>query len=206
MTTVIEAEKIIVPPLTRKKFCADEVYKMMEAGILPEESGWELINGEIIHRMPIGSKHASIVRILEKYFERNFGDRLIVSGQNPVHLDEHNEPEPDIALLKPRDDFYAENHPIPTDVLLVIEVSDSTIEYDREIKKKLYAEAGIVEFWLVNLKQNTIETYTNPSNGIYYQMQIFERDQEIQSKNIPDLTLAVSEILREEIAKNNTED
>lgn len=205
MTTVVEVEKIVIPPLTRKKFCTDEVYKMMEIGILPEESGWELINGEIIHRMTIGSKHASVVRRLEKYLERNFGDRAIVSVQDPIHIDKHNEPEPDIALLRPRDDFYADNHPTPEDVLLLIEVADSTVEYDREIKKSLYAEAGIVEFWLVNLKQNTIETFTNPSNGIYYQMRIFGRGQTIQSRSLPDLALAASGILGEETAENSTE-
>ncbi len=176
---------------------------MMEIGILPEESGWELIDGEIIHRMSIGSKHASIVRKLEKFLERGFGNQVMVSGQNPIHIDEYNEPEPDIALLKLREDFYAENHPTPQDILLVIEVSDSTIEYDREIKKTLYAEAGIIEFWLINLKQNTIETYFNPANGTYYQMQIFERGQTLQSKNLPDLSLAVSEILGGEITESD---
>lgn len=205
MTTVVELEKIETPPLTRKKFCVDEVYKMMEIGILPEESGWELIGGEIIHRMSIGSKHTSKVKRLNRLVSTVIGDKAIVSIQDPIHIDEHNEPEPDIALLKPREDFYEENHPTPQDILLVIEVSDPTIEYDREIKKALYAEAGIVKFWLINLKQNTIETYFSPANGTYYQMQIFERGQTLQSKNLPDLSLAVSEILGEEITESDRE-
>ncbi len=204
MTTLVDVEKIPNPPVTRKKFRSDEVYKMMEIGILPEESGWELIDGEIIHRMPIGSKHAAVVRKLEKYLERNFGDRLIISGQNPIQIDEHNEPEPDIALLVPQDDFYAEAHPTAKDVLLVIEVSDSTLEYDRDIKKNIYAEAGISEFWLVNLQKNTIETFWNPTSGDYYEMRIFEQSETIQSKNIEYLTLPVSEILGENIINSET--
>lgn len=194
MTVIAELETIPNPPLMRKRFRTDEVYQMVEAGILPEESGWELIHGEIIHRMTIGSRHASIVRKLEKYLERNFGDFVMISGQNPIHIDEHNEPEPDIALLKPRDDFYAESHPAPEDVLLVIEVSDSTVDFDREVKKAIYAEAGIKEFWLINLKETTVETFSNPSNGTYYQMRIFGRGETVQTKNIEGISLEVSEI------------
>ena len=205
MTVNAEVEKIPNPPLMRKKFRTDEVYQMMEMGILPEESGWELIEGEIIHRMTIGSKHASIVRKLEKYLERNFGDFVMISGQNPIHIDEHNEPEPDIALLKPREDFYAENHPVPEDVLLVVEVSDSTVDFDREVKKTIYAEAGIGEFWLVNLKQNTVETYSNPSNGTYYQMRIFERGEIVQTKNIDGVAVEVNKIFGEDTAESGME-
>jgi Uma2 family endonuclease len=129
---------------------------------------------------------------------------LIISGQNPIQIDEHNEPEPDIALLVPRDDFYAEAHPTAKDVLLVIEVSDSTLEYDRDIKKNIYAEAGISEFWLVNLKKNTIETFWNPTDGDYYEMRIFEQSETIQSRNIEYLTLPVSEILGEDLINSET--
>ena len=205
MTAKSEVEKIPNPPLMRKKFRTDEVYQMMEIGILPEESGWELIDGEIIHRMTIGSRHASIVRRLEKSLERNFGDFVMVSGQNPIHIDEHNEPEPDIALLKPREDFYAEKHPAPDDVLLVIEVSDSTLEYDRETKKNLFAEAGIKEFWLINLRDNTIETYSDPSKGIYYQMQIFGRGEIVRSKNNDKISLEVNKIFGENTTESEME-
>lgn len=195
MTTVVELEKIDAPVLMRKKFCTKDIYKMMEVGILPEESGWELLDGEIIHRMSIGSRHASVVRKLEKYFERNFGDSMIISGQNPIHIDEYNEPEPDIALLSPRNDFYAKSHPIPQDVLLLIEVSDSTVKYDREIKKALYAEAEIVEFWLVNLIENTIECYSSPKNGNYRLVKIVGTDEVAESVSVENLSLQVDEIL-----------
>jgi Uma2 family endonuclease len=205
MTLNAEVEKIPNPPLMRKKFRTDEVYQMMEIGILPEESGWELIDGEIIHRMTIGSKHAAIVKKLNRIFTRVFEDEVIISIQDPIHIDEYNEPEPDIALLKPRDDFYAKQHPEPKDVLLVIEISDSTLNYDREVKKEIYAEAGIDEFWLINLKLNTVETYSNPSNGTYYQMRIFERGEIIQAKNIAGVSLEVNKIFGEPTAESEME-
>lgn len=195
MTTVIELEKTDAPVLTRKKFCTDEIYKMMEIGILPEASGWELIDGEIIHRISIGSRHAATVKRLNKILTNSVGNRAIVSVQDPIHVDNHNEPEPDIALLKPSEDFYAESHPIPKDVLLLIEVSRSTIRYDREIKKTLYAEAEVFEFWLVNLAENTIECYSSPKNGYYRLTKIVGTGETVESILIENLTLKVDEIL-----------
>lgn len=194
MTTNTDLERVS-RTATPKRFSVADFRKMTEIGILPEESGWEIIDGYLIDKMPIGTKHASVVRKLEKFFERNFGDKAIISGQNPIHLDEYNEPEPDVALLKLRADFYAESHPTPADVLLLVEVSDSTLEYDRETKKNLYAEAGIAEFWLVNLKNDTIEVYAHPKNGNYYSARILEPGETIESAAVEDLTLALNEIL-----------
>jgi Uma2 family endonuclease len=168
---------------------------MMEIGILPEESGWELINGEIIHRMSIGNKHAGTVNKLNQLLVILLGREIVVAIQNPIHIDEYNEPEPDIALLKPRNDFYAERHPLPEDILLLIEVSDSTLKYDREIKKTLYAEAGILEFWLINLTENTIECHSLPKNGGYRLIKTVGIGETINSILIENLTLTVDEIL-----------
>ena len=195
MTTVVELEKTEVSVLTRKKFCTDEVYKMMEIGILSEESGWELINGEIIHRMSIGSKHAGTVNRLNQLLIILLGREVVVAVQNPIRIDDFNEPEPDIALLKPREDFYAESHPLPPDVLLLIEVSDSTLGFDREIKKTLYAEAEILEFWLINLTENTIECHSSPKNGSYRLVKIVGTGESVESILIENLTLKVDEIL-----------
>jgi Uma2 family endonuclease len=195
MTTIAEVEKASVSTLARKKFRTDEIYKMVEAGILPEESGWELIDGEIIHRMSIGSRHAGVVRKLSKILERKYGDAALISGQNPIHIDEHNEPEPDIALLKPHEDFYINSHPTSKDVLLLVEVSDSTLEYDREIKKSLYAKAGIFEFWLVNLQNNTLEVYSQPKNENYYLARILESGEKVESGTFENLTIEIDDIL-----------
>ena len=195
MTTVVELEKIDAPGLMRKKFCTKEIYKMMEVGILPEESGWELIDGEIIHTTTIGSKHASIVKKLNKKLTALVGDKAIISVQDPIHINEYNEPEPDIAIIQPREDFYAESHPLPQDILLLFEISDSTVRYDREIKKTLYAEAEIVEFWLVNLIEHTIECYSSPKNGNYRLVKIVGAGEAAESVSVENLSLRVDEIL-----------
>lgn len=193
MTTVVELEK--VSRVAPKRFRVEDFRKMTEIGILPEESGWEIIDGYLIDKMSIGSNHAGTVNILNRAFTILLGKEAIVSVQNPVHIDDYNEPEPDIALLKPREDFYTKSLPEPKDVLLLVEVSDSTVEYDREIKKTIYAEVGIAEFWLVNLKEDTIECYSQPKNGNYRLAQIFETGETLQSKTIGNLTLKVEEIL-----------
>jgi Uma2 family endonuclease len=193
MTTVVQIEKVAPP--APKRFRAEDFRKMTEVGILPEESGWEVIDGFLIDKMSIGSKHAGAVKILSEMLRDLTRTEAIISVQDPIHIDDYNEPEPDIALLKRRNDFYRESHPLPSDVLLLVEVSDSTIEYDREIKKTLYAEAGIVEYWLVNLQNDTIEVYSQPKNGNYRLARILESGEIIEASAIENLTLKVDEIL-----------
>jgi Uma2 family endonuclease len=192
MTTVAQIEQI--SPVTRKRFRVEDFHKMMKAGIIPEESGWEVIDGYLIDKMTIGSKHASVIRRLSKLLERKVGEIALISGQNPVHIDDYNEPEPDIALLKPRADFYATSHPTPEDVLIAIEISDSTLVYDREIKKTLYA-AGIAEYWLVNLQNGTVGFYAQPKDGNYRLTIISEAGEMLESHAVENLTLAIDEIL-----------
>jgi Uma2 family endonuclease len=193
MTTV---EKIVTSSTVRpKRFRVDEFRKMTEAGILPEESGWEIIDGYLIDKMTIGSRHASIVNKLTRILISMLGERAIVSIQNPIHIDEYNEPEPDIALLGPREDFYESSLPTAAETFLVVEVSDSTLGFDREIKLNLYAEAGITEVWLVNLVDDTIEQYSSPENGRYGSMTTVKRGTNINSLSVDGLSLGVSEIL-----------
>ncbi|MGH9947137.1 MAG: Uma2 family endonuclease, partial [Pyrinomonadaceae bacterium] len=122
-------------------------------------------------------------------------NRAIVSVQDPIEIDDFNEPEPDIALLKPRGDFYSMNHPTVKDILLLVEVSDSPIEYDRDIKIGIYAEAGIAEIWLVDLNEETIEQYLFPENGRYGSIETFRRGDSIQSDSLAELSLEVSAVL-----------
>ena len=185
MTTVVELEK--VSSVTPKRFRVEDFRKMTEVGILPEESGWEIIDGNLIDKRSIGSKHAGTVKKLNRKLSLIVADKAIISIQDPIHIDEYNEPEPDITLLVPREDFYAESHPTSKEVLLLIEVSDSTIEYDRDIKKTLYAEAGIAEFWLVNLKENTVERFSSPKNGNYRLAEILESGETIKAGTIENL-------------------
>ena len=197
MTTVAELEKEITMTFkpSPKRFSVGEFQKMTEAGILPEVSGLEIVDGYLIEKMSIGTKHASTVKKLNRNLGLLLGAETIISVQDPIHLDEFNEPEPDIALLKPREDFYAESHPTAADVLLLIEVSDSTLEYDREIKKTLYAEAGIGEFWIVNLRENTLEIYTAPKNGTYRLARILETGETVESSAVENLKLNIDEII-----------
>ena len=115
--------------------------------------------------------------------------------QNPVRLNDFSEPEPDIALLKPRDDFYSQSHPTAADVLLVIEVAETSVEYDRSIKMLLYARAGIPETWLVNLPKDIIEIYTQPKNGKYQKVQRLKRGKSLASPTVTGLLLSVDDIL-----------
>ena len=179
----------------RKRFTTEDFRRMMEVGILPEESGWEIIDGAVNEKTSISVRNAGIVRKLNYVFGKSVVGKAIISSRNPIHLDQYNEPEPDIALLAPREDFYAESHPTPDEVLLLIEVSDSTVEYDRDIKKMLYAEAGIAEFWLVNLKENTVERYSLPKNGNYRLAEILESGETIKAGTIENLELKIDEIL-----------
>lgn len=142
-------------------------HRMGETGILDVTQRTELIDARIITMAPIGSEHADIVNRLARYFNKILADEIGVSIQNPVYLNETNEPEPDIALLRPRSLPYREAHPRPADVLLLIEVADTSLSYDRHVKIPLYAQHGIPECWLIDIKANRLEIFREPQDGEY---------------------------------------
>jgi Uma2 family endonuclease len=181
--------------IAKRHFNVTEYYRMAEAGILTEDDRVELIEGEIIERSPIGSLHAACVRRLNQILQQQFGARAVIGVQDPVRLDDFSEPEPDVALLKLRDDFYAQQHPSPADVLLLIEVADTTVLYDRNIKVPLYARAGIPEVWLIDLRQDLIEVYAQPSGGAYQVQRQARRGAQVAAETIPQLSLNVNDIL-----------
>jgi Uma2 family endonuclease len=150
--------------LAKRYFNVTEYYRMAEAGILTEADRVELIDGEIVKMSPIGSLHAACVRQLDAMLQRQTEQYALVSVQSPIRLSDFSEPEPDVALLRPRSDHYAQAHPAPADVLLVIEVADTTAMSDRNVKVPLYARAGIPEVWLIDLQQDLIEIYAQPAN------------------------------------------
>lgn len=143
--------------------------RMGEAGIFPPESRLELIEGEILHMAPIGVNHAGHTRRLNSLFTFLTAGKAIVSIQSPVQLGDLSEPEPDFALLRPVSDFYSTRHPKAEDVLLLIEVSDTTLGFDRNQKKYLYASYDIPEYWIVNLVDNCLEVFRQPQDGDYLQ-------------------------------------
>ncbi len=155
----------------RYRLTADDYHRMGEAGIFAEEDRVELIEGEIIEMAPIGSQHAAYVARLQKLLERSAGDQAIIWVQNPVVLNDRSEPEPDICLLRPRKDFYASAHPHPADVLLIIEVADTSLTYDRDLKLPLYARHGIPEVWIVDLENRCLHVFTEAAETGYQQTQ-----------------------------------
>ncbi len=168
---------------------------MAAAGVLSEDDRVELVEGEIIEMNPIGSRHAACVGRLTKLLERLAGDHAIVWVQNPVHVNDFSEPVPDVALLRLRDDFYARANPRAADVLLVIEVSDSTLGYDRGVKTPLYARAGVPEVWLVNLPGEVIEVYARPAGGAYQETRLVGRGATLSASAVPELTLDADGVL-----------
>jgi Uma2 family endonuclease len=181
--------------ITKRHFNITEYYRMAEAGILSEDDRVELIEGEIIKMTPIGSRHAGCVSRLNALFNRLIGETAVVSIQNPLRLSNFSEPQPDIALLKPRDDFYSNAHPTPADVLLIIEVSDTSLEYDRDIKLPLYAATSMPEVWLVNLIKDTIEIYREPHSGMYREVRYFTHGETVSPLFNSNLTLSVGAII-----------
>jgi len=176
-------------------FNVDDYHRMAEAGILTEDDRVELIEGEIIKMSSIGSRHAGCVNRLTMFFARKVGQEAIVSVQNPFRIGSFSEPQPDITLLKARDDFYSQSHATPEDVLLVIEVADSSIGYDRKVKMYLYARAGIQEAWVVNLPEDKLEAYSKPVNGSYQRVRQLKRGQSLKLKALSSITVSVDEIL-----------
>ena len=195
MATLTTMPALATPTITKRRFSVKEYYLMAEAGILSPRDRVELIDGEIVQMAAIGSYHAACVDTLSNLFKEMLGRRVIVRVQNPVRLGERSEPEPDIALLRPRADAYRDAHPGPDDVLLIVEVSHSTVEYDRDVKTPLYAEAGIPELWLVNLDEDYIEGLSDPDGAGYRATRRYARGERIAPALLPDAALDVSEIL-----------
>ena len=154
----------------KKLFTVDEYYKMAEVGILEPGDRVELIHGEILKMSPIKSFHASVVDNLHDLLLFLLREKAIIRGQNPIQIDNYSEPEPDLTIAHFHPHKYRHQHPRPENVHFLIEVADTTLQKDRKIKLPLYAEAGIAEVWIVNLKNHTVEVYTNPVAGSYQEL------------------------------------
>src|SRR4051812_19105819 len=186
--------EVATPTYTRYRFTVEEYGRMGEANVFSPDVRVELIEGEIVDMSPIGKRHAAAVEAVDEFARERLGRSVNVRVQNPIQLDDYSEPQPDISILKRRDDFYKHAHPRPEDVLLLIEVSDTTLEYDRRVKVPLYARFGIPEVWIVNLNDERVEMFADPSGGAYRTTTAFSRDEEVQSRALAALRLGVSEI------------
>ncbi len=163
---------LATPLITRHRLSVEDYYRMAEAGILHEDDRVELIEGEIIDMAPIGSWHAGTVKRLASLFMLAVGKHAIVSIQDPVRLDRYSEPQPDIALLRRREDFYTHSHPGPEDVLLIVEVAQSSLAYDLQVKVPLYARHAIPEVWVLDAESGSVHICRSPGEGTYREVQI----------------------------------
>ena len=183
-------------PGTKRRFTVHEYLRMAEVGILGEFERLELIGGEIFLLHPIENPHASGVRRLLHTLTLRLGDRALVDAQNPILLSgQRSIPRPDITILRPKEDFYASGTPQPEDILLVIEVADSTSPYDRTVKVLLYAAAGIPEIWLANPNARKITTYRRPTLEGYQEVREYRSLEQIAPEAFPDERFQMGELV-----------
>lgn len=181
--------------LNRLLFTVETYHKMIASGVLTKYDRVELIRGEIVQMSPISPLHAGYVNRLSELFIWRLIERVRVRVQNPVELDETSELQPDLALVRRRPNFYKAGHPRPEDVFLLVEVADSTVRKDREVKIPLYAEDNILEVWLVDINEQCLEVYREPSVNGYQSVQKLESGDTVTIQAFPDVVFAVDEIL-----------
>lgn len=179
----------------RRRFTVGDYYHMGETGLIAADERTELLDGEVVFQMPINSRHAGCVNRLNRILGQALADRALIAVQNPVRLDPFSEPQPDLAVLSPRADSYADAHPTPPDVQLLVEVADSSLELDRRVKVPLYAAAGIPEVWVVDLVNAAVEAYREPDARGYRRIERLERGAALQPVGLTGVSVAVDDIL-----------
>lgn len=180
---------------TKHRFTTDEYDRMGKAGVFPPGERVELIDGEIVEMSPIGEAHAAGVKRVNRLFSERLGAKVLLGIQDPIRLGKHSEPQPDVVLLHPRTDFYAGGHPGPKDVFLIVEVSDTTLDYDRDVKIPLYARAGVRESWIADVSGRALEVFRSPGPEGYASVRRLASGDRISPEAFPDVSLAVDDIL-----------
>ena len=185
----------VAPQPVRLRLPVDEYYKMYELGLIDAQDfeKSEIIDGELVRKMSIGDKHAWLVEFLTYFFILNLSRSVRVQSQNPLHLGDFDEPEPDI-VLSDLTKYDGRRHPRPSETLLVIEIAETSLRIDRNTKLPLYAANEIPEFWIVNIPDQIVEVYTNPEFGMYRNTEIFKTGDAITSNVLSDLSLNVNEL------------
>lgn len=179
----------------RRLISVVEYDQMVQARVFPEDDRLELIEGEIVEMSPIGAAHAGLVTWLTRLFTERFRETALVYAQNPIRLP-RSEPQPDVALLRPRPDYYTERLPEARDVLLLVEIADTTLAYDRAIKLPLCARSGIQECWLIDLAQQTIDVCRVPAAGNYGEIRTAKVGDNLAPLAFPATSFSIAEILR----------
>jgi hypothetical protein len=179
--------------LSRLAFTIEQFQRMDQLGIFAGDQRLELINGEIVEMSPIGIRHAgSIIRLVNLFKQI---DNAYLSIQNPIRLSDTSLPQPDVALLRRRDDFYDNSYPEPADVLLLIEVADTSLAYDRDVKVPLYVQAGIAEVWIVDLNKRELTMYRSPANGKYTEVRYPQPADTVAPVLLPEASYFVEQIV-----------
>ena len=181
--------------VAKKLFTVEEYHRMGEAGIFHPEARLELIEGEIIEMSPVGDRHIGCVNRATALFSARLAGRVVVSVQNPVRLSRYTEPQPDILLARPREDYYGGKRISPEDTLLVIEISDTTLRYDRNRKMPLYAKSGVSEVWIENLQEDLVLVYRKPGPETYSTSLTFHRGELISLAAFPEVLFKIEELL-----------
>jgi len=181
--------------VTKKRFTVEEYYRMDEAGILPKDIHTELIDGEILEVMRMGPRHASVLSRVNHLFVELFDRKVVIRSQLPFGIDTYDELEPDIALFKVVANSYSSKHPGPADVILVLEIADSSLTYDRDIKLKVYAAANIPEVWIADLRGDSLLVFRDPSSRTYTTSLNFTREDSVSCLAFPDIRFSVQELL-----------
>ena len=190
-----ESAEPLTTPL-RWRFTVAEYHQLITSGIFGEDDRVELIGGDLVMMSPIGSKHAGQVNWLTNLLMQKVLNRAILAVQNPVQLDDLSEPQPDLAMLSPREDYYSRSNPTPADVLLLIEVADTSADYDRDVKVRAYARAGIREMWLVDLTAGWLEVYREPSPAGYKLLRKALPGETVSPLAFPDVQISVDDVIR----------
>jgi len=181
--------------ITKRLFDVDDYHRMARAGILSEDDRVELIDGEIVAMTPIGPRHNASVNRATRALVTTVGDEAIVQVQGSVRLGRLQEPQPDLVLLSPRPDFYASALPGPAEILLVIEIAESSLDYDREVKARVYAQSGVREYWLVDLNERSVSCFTKPRGGAYENVRLGRASQSIAPEALPECSVQVDALL-----------
>ena len=180
--------------LSRRLFKTQEFRDMIEAGVFQEDDRLELVDGEIVEMSPIGNRHATCVRKLIAVFRR-VGERALLDAHTPLGISEDNDFYPDVVLLRPRSDTYAESIPRASDTLLVIEVADTTLRFDRSIKKPRYAAAGAPELWIMDLEGSRVWVHRKPLEGDYGEVFEARAGDVLRIPGMPDVEIRVSDLV-----------
>ena len=191
VTAVMHEDRIAYHRIT-----VDQYYRMAEVGVLAPDERVELIDGVIIDMAPIGSRHAGTSSQLGELLLNALGTRAILRGQSPIRFGGSSEPQPDLAVLRRRNDYYKTAHPSAEDTLLIVEVSDTSARYDLQVKVPLYARYRIPEVWVVDLAQDLMRVHRKPEGGTYADISAFAEPGVITLAALPDITVDLTGLLR----------